>query len=672
VSRHLRRPRGQVLTVAVSLFAFLLAGLMQPMGAVAADGPDVWTPSNWTGEAAGPPVPGVGLPPASLPTIAAALPQGVYDVSPTYEGQAQCDPAAKPGTQALADLIKATYGQDQTVWIPRACSIGGQSEHKEGRALDWMTSARVAQQRANAETFLAWLLGPDQYGVPYGNAMRLGVMYIGWNDRIWRGYDIKRGWTELKGCFATPASGSDTTCHRNHIHISFTWDGASGRSSFWDGTPMDGPYCDRQHSSATTPAGGRAADAVPVGPVRVLGTRKAVGVPIRCRLQQDRWSGDSHRLYVKVTGQGGIPETGVAAVAVQVVAMGSNAASSVRIWSPGQSKSEVVANVPMNMDASGTAIVPVASDGTIVLATSAGATDLAVDVTGFYGPGDVPNDTVTTPGPATAMGDEPPPAIPPAPAPNPAPNPAPTFAPDPPPADKPAAPTDEFVSIGSEVSYDTLGGSALRAGETRAVALAGVPAEATSALVLLTTRAASKRGTLVIGRVGEKSAAATFAFPKKAIRAAVLVIPLSGGRVQFVAPKKSALHVRVEVLGYTTSGRPIDVRGLPSFTIARAKLAAGENLVLGPVIGVGGLPKKNKKVAGVILRIRTRTPGKVPGSLKAYGLNTPMPGTSSAPILARKWYTTLLVTEVGTDGKIVLTPSVKGRVQAAIVGYIHR
>ena len=25
-------------------------------------------------------------------------------------------------------------------------------------------------------------------GNPYGNAMRLGVMYIGWNDRIWRGY----------------------------------------------------------------------------------------------------------------------------------------------------------------------------------------------------------------------------------------------------------------------------------------------------------------------------------------------------------------------------------------------------------------------------------------------------------------------------------------------------
>jgi hypothetical protein len=122
--------------------ALVLVGLVQPAGAFGADGPDVWTPSTWTGAAAGPPVPGVGLPPAPVPTIAAQLPQGVYDVSPTYEGQAQCDPAAKPGTQALADLIKATYGQNQTVWIPRACDIGAQSEHKEGRAVDWMTSGR--------------------------------------------------------------------------------------------------------------------------------------------------------------------------------------------------------------------------------------------------------------------------------------------------------------------------------------------------------------------------------------------------------------------------------------------------------------------------------------------------------------------------------------------------
>ena len=149
-----------------------------------------------------------------------ALPEG-YDVSPTYEGQAQCDPAAKVGTQRLADLIKATYGSTQTVWIPRACDVGGQSEHKEGRALDWMTSVRDPQQRANAETFLAWLLGPDQFGTPYGNAMRLGVMYIGWNDRIWRGLRHQARLDRAQGLLrdartraATPSATATTSTSR--------------------------------------------------------------------------------------------------------------------------------------------------------------------------------------------------------------------------------------------------------------------------------------------------------------------------------------------------------------------------------------------------------------------------------------------------------------------------
>ena len=652
------------------LAAALIAGvgLGLPMTASARDGVDVWTPSDWTGEVAGPPVPGVGLPAAAVPTVPRALPEG-YDVAPTYEGQGQCDPTAKPGTQAVADLIKLTYGASQTVWIPRACDVGGQSEHKEGRALDWMTSVRDAQQRANAEAFLAWLLGPDQFGTPYGNAMRMGVMYIGWNDRIWRGYDTTRGWTELKGCFATPASGSDTVCHRNHIHISFTWDGASGRTSFWDGTPMDGPFCATARSGATTPGGGRAADVVPVTPVKVLGTRKAVGVSVRCRLQQDRWSGDSHRLYAKVTGQGGIPATGVAAVAVQVTAMASNASSKVRVWSPGQSKSEIVVEVPMNRDATGTAIVPVASDGTIVFATSAGATDLSVDVTGYYPAGDQPNVTVATPGADVPMGEEP--AAAPAPAPEPAPAPAP--APEPAPAPAPEPPlVDEFIAIGAEVGYESTTQGPLQPGEERVVGLAGVPEGATSALVLITTREATKRGKLRIGRTSEKPGAATFRFPKRGVRSAVLVVPVSGSQVTFYSAKKAAVQLRVEVLGYAINGKPISVRSLAPTRIAKARLDAGATLVLGPVTGVGGVPRKKKPVTGVILQVRTKALGPEFGSLKAYGLDGTPPGSRSAPIVAGAPYTSLIVAEIGTDGKIVLSPSVATKVKATIVGYVHR
>ena len=658
--RRARVP-GRLVGGVVVLAACGAVTLVAPLTTASANG-DSWQPSTWTGPVAGPPVPGTGLPPSVAPAVPQPLPEG-YDVSPTYEGQAQCDPAAKEGTQKLADLIKATYGSNQTVWIPRACDVGGQSEHKEGRALDWMSTARKPQQRANAETFLAWLLGPDQFGRPYGNAMRLGVMYIGWNDRIWRGYDIKRGWTELKGCFSTPSSGSDTVCHRNHIHISLTWDGASGRTSFWDGSPMDGPYCKAARSSASVLSSGRAADMVPVSPVKVLGTRKAIGVPERCRLQQDLYSSSSHRIFAKVTGQGGVPADGVAAVAVQVTAMASNAPSKVRIWSPGQSKSEVVVKVPMNMDAVGTAVVPVSTEGTIALATSAGATDLSIDVVGYYPPGDVPNSTTATPGDAMPMGDEPPPAAAaPAPAPGPAPE-TPAFQPDLP---------DEFISIGAEVGYESSAQGPLQPGEERTVALSGVPGEATSALVLVTTREATKRGKVRIATPAQKESGAVLRFPKKGVRTSVMVVPVSGSQVTFVTSKKSAVQLRVEVLGYALNAKPVKVRSAPATRIVKAKVEAGAALVIGPVTGVAGLPKKAKKVTGVILQVRTKTKGADPGSLKVYGLDGSAPGTRSAPIVPGSAYTSLVVAELGTDGKIVFSPSVQSKVRASIVGWIRR
>ncbi len=660
--RVLGRRGRRGLTVGISLSLVAGVSVMAPISAGAKNG-DTWVPSTWTGPVAGPPVPGEGLPPAAVPAIAQALPEG-YDVSPTYEGQAQCDPAAKPGTQRLADLIKATYGSDQTVWIPRACDIGGQSEHKEGRALDWMTSVRNQQQRANAETFLAWLLGPDQFGIPYGNAMRLGVMYIGWNDRIWRGYEIERGWTELKGCFATPGEGSDTVCHRNHIHISLTWDGASGRTSFWDGTAMDGPYCDRARSSASSASSGRAADMIPVGPAKVVGTRKGVGVPQRCRLQQDRYSSDSRRIYAKVTGIGGVPATGVAAVAVQVTAMGSNAPAKVRIWGPGENKSDVVVKVPQNMDAVGTAVVPVGTDGTIALATSAGATDISVDVIGYYPPGDTPNATKGEPGDAMQMGDEPPPAPVPAPAAPSAPSApqAPAFQPDLP---------DEFISIGAEVGYESSGQGPLQPGEERVVGLTGVPGEATSALVLITTREASKRGKVRIGPP-DKDPEASFRFPKRGVRSAVMVVPVVGSQVKFVGPKKATVQFRVEVLGYAINGRPVKVRSAPTTRIVKAKLEADAPLVIGPVTGIAGLPKKQKKVTGVILQVRTKTKGQDAGSVRIYPLDGAAPGTRSAPVVPGSPYTSLVVAELGTDGKIVVHPTVKAKVKVKIVGWIKR
>jgi hypothetical protein len=186
-----------------------------------------WVPTNWTGVVGGAPVPGDGLPLAPMPPPLLPLPPEVNPVI-LYEPQTTCDPSLKPGALRIERIIRSTYGGGQTIWIPRNCNVGGTSEHKEGRAVDWMVSVRDIQQRANAEVFLNWLLGPDQNGRPYGHALQLGVMYIGWHDRIWRGFGIERGWQELKGCFSKNDAKYDNYCHRNHIHISLTRLGATG------------------------------------------------------------------------------------------------------------------------------------------------------------------------------------------------------------------------------------------------------------------------------------------------------------------------------------------------------------------------------------------------------------------------------------------------------------
>lgn len=396
-----------------------------------------------------------------VPVITQALPTA-YDPAASYEGQVICSPRPKPGAVKLANLIKKTYG-DYSVSIPRGCGVGGTSEHKEGRALDWMVGMGKAGH-ADAEAFLGWLLGPDQAGVAGGNATRLGVMYIAWNDRFWRAYDAGRGWSEQDACLS---KGDDTSCHRNHVHISLSWDGASGRTSFWDGTVLT-PFCSSSRSSAPVVEAGRAAEAIAVPATRVLDTRLGVGlvastgygfddygrdgshdgdwgddsdgtgsgddgtddsdwsedgdgedpwpdsppadegstaipevepaapaVPapaVPCRVGVARWGGGG-QVLTKVTGQGGVPEVGVAAVAVTVRALGSTAPATVRVMGPGKPAGEVVTSVRMNRNSRGTAIVPVAADGTIALTTSAGATDVTVDVTSYYLAGDQPNTT---------------------------------------------------------------------------------------------------------------------------------------------------------------------------------------------------------------------------------------------------------------------------------------
>jgi peptidoglycan hydrolase-like protein with peptidoglycan-binding domain len=166
---------------------------------------------------------------AKVPASATNLPVAIEDPA-RYVAQADCDPATKRGAVLLGRLLTTTY-PNTTFGGGRACTDHPPSEHYDGRAVDWMNSIRNSTQKAQAAALLTWLFAKDARGNNFANARRLGVMYVIWNNQIWGSYNP--GWKPYNNCAKTPQTSMDTTCHRDHVHISLSWEGAQGRTSYW-------------------------------------------------------------------------------------------------------------------------------------------------------------------------------------------------------------------------------------------------------------------------------------------------------------------------------------------------------------------------------------------------------------------------------------------------------
>lgn len=156
-----------------------------------------------------------------------ALPKEL-DPPSRYVPQVSCQPGTPRGVAQTRDLVLRTYGIGGAGNTARGCSEGV-SEHADGRAWDWMVDTRKPAERAAAADFLAWLTKDGG-----ANARRLGVMYVIYNEKIWAIYRADEGWR--------PSAG-----HQDHVHVSFSWNGARGTTSFWTGKvqPVDYGPCQR-------------------------------------------------------------------------------------------------------------------------------------------------------------------------------------------------------------------------------------------------------------------------------------------------------------------------------------------------------------------------------------------------------------------------------------------
>jgi hypothetical protein len=207
---------------------------------------------------------------AVVPTAPVRLPSSIEGFA-SYVKQTTCSPTAKPGTVKLKDLLLRTYPGTRNLGISRACSSGGTSEHKEGRAFDWGVRYSSTAERAKASAFLTWLLKTDSAGHKAANARRLGVMYVIWNKKIWGAYAANQGWRTYNG----------SNPHTDHVHISLSWSGVRGATSFWTG---------KVNSTGTTPTTGSAdtaGDISPPGSPIVPAPRPSATLPTGTPLEDD-------------------------------------------------------------------------------------------------------------------------------------------------------------------------------------------------------------------------------------------------------------------------------------------------------------------------------------------------------------------------------------------------
>jgi hypothetical protein len=153
-----------------------------------------------------------------------------------YEGQKRCKPKAKPGLLSFQEVLQTTYPDSTWFGISRGCDIGGTSEHKEGRAMDWSRDATNPAQRKTVSQLFEWLFAEDEHGNENAMVRRLGIMYIIWNRQMWSSWDQE--WevycVQKRKVCRDPDSKAAVHPHADHVHFSFGWPGAKMQTSYWN------------------------------------------------------------------------------------------------------------------------------------------------------------------------------------------------------------------------------------------------------------------------------------------------------------------------------------------------------------------------------------------------------------------------------------------------------
>jgi hypothetical protein len=226
---------------------------------------------------------------------------------------------------------------------------------------------------------------------------------------------------------------------------------------------------------------------------------------------------------------------------------------------------------------------------------------------------------------------------------------------------------DRFASIPPVRAYDTRelpGGAVLPAGEVRPIALAGgvLPAGATSAVVNLTVDAPLADGWLVAFPCGtEPPLASNLNYLASESRAVAAIVGLSGDGEMCVLSSADT-HVIVDVAGYYAPapqfGPAAELRTLTGFRVADTRdaplpwttpFAAGETRRVDPLAGTG----LAGQAAAVVLNV-VSTEATAPGFVTIWPCGADRPLVSSLNYAAGGESTNLVTVELSPGGEVCL------------------
>ncbi len=359
----------------------------------------------------------------------------------------------------------------------------------------------------------------------------------------------------------------------------------------------------------------------PILPTRVVDTRSGLG-------GDTLMPGDT--FILQVTGQGQVPDSGVAAVLATVTVTDPESPGYLTAWA-GDSPMPVASNLNFSpgQTVANTALIPVAADGTIAFYNgSAGTTDLIVDLTQYITAGDTaaPGGVVSLP---------------------------------------PARILDTRASATSVVGADAIL-------NVPVLGHGGIPLSGVSAVVLnITVTAPSDFGYITAwahGTPRPNTSNVNFV-PSQTVPNFAVVPVGSDGSVDLYNGSLGDSDLLADVAGYVVSGSAASPGALTSLAPARlldTRSGSGGTVVPSggtlsvSVLGRGGLPASD--VAAAVLNVTVTQP-QTSGYLTAWSDTGSKPMSSNLNFDAGQTVANAVVVSVGGDGKIDLFNGSGGTVQ---------